>query len=470
MTNNFQQQSKPDKRIYKKRINKITYNEFSTIKRWLLTGSFNNKFYDDESIDTSKLFLVRKAVMTEADALANTILSYKPIAIKKESLFIAFILLSSGNYQAKKVFKRIFNKFIISADDLFLFFSLIKKYRGFGSLIHATVKQWFKNKPVSELERMFTETNAKYNWQIKDILNLVRIQPRDKKETLLLNYFKGNKENNIQSYDKILPLVYIIETLKSNNAVVLENDYYIKYNFTRELFPSNYIITKDEYSYLLKNLSNDNLILKLKKKYNISEYVDEFYNRFEDKKYNTNLSITELVSITNYLTEKGASTKLISKMLEVIYYKFKFIKTKKNILNITDMSEEMFATTLKHITPAVIASINSSYSDKIFTFSGKERVFIDKLSVLESEGRSEEISEVNYKLLSYKDLTKIIVWTNKQDLTRLEKSLIKMKEIHPKLNIYLFNLNKSKIKPNDYFYTINGYNYKILKLILNNYV
>jgi len=466
--------------IVKKKMGKkrqdysISYDDLFVIKRWILTGSFNNSFSVNENkIDFSKINLIRKASFSEPYELKKALLGYSKIAFKKDTLFITLILLSSGNFQAKKLFKDSFNEIVKTPNDLYKFMSLIRKYRGLGSIIHTAIKNWFKTKSVIELERMFVEEQAKYNWSGQDIVRMIKPKPRDRKESLLLKWLVKNEisDDDLLEYKNDLSKIYFHETLKADTSVPAID--LIKNEITLKMVPSNVYLN---YANELREETDEELILSLKK-----EIKEEAVSLLDDtlRRNNLKLDILDLLIIQKEVYENNYNKKIIDQLDSIISYKIKKnIDSNKDTLHIIDMDSNMFSDINKSYneTYAVISSIFTSSTKEVYSFSGRKIVRDSRRSIIEAEGFQEELGKITkLNIDRVKEASdffmpkNIFVWSNKTYLKDLEKSLSVLNILYSKTKVCFMNLSNSKLNnKNPKYYVINGFNKntkKIIKLI-----
>lgn len=112
------------------------------------------------------------------------------------AIFLAY--LSSGTFNEKKTFQKLFIKSIFSLDELLFFVSYVRKIRGMGHIIHKVVKRWFSSHVVEFLEEEFNKNLVNDDWTAKDILRMFHIKPRNKKENEL---FKKEVSKNKEDYN-----------------------------------------------------------------------------------------------------------------------------------------------------------------------------------------------------------------------------------------------------------------------------
>ena len=454
----------------------ITYEELNQLRQWVLTGSFTNELNSDQNkIDLSKLYLIRRAVFSEPQQLNKTLLDYSLIAVKRDTLFLVLIFLSFGNFQAKKYFKESFNKIVKTPNDLYKFFSLLKRYRGMGSIIHYVVKKWFDNHDIRDLERMFVLERSKYNWSGQDIIRLIKLKPSDKKEGLFLKWLAkdGIDFNDQQDYSKLLPLIYAYETMRHKKNDVSIQKITEQLDFDYKAIPSNVARTKDMTKKILSSKDISQTLHFLKKRYRDGEVVSSVSKRLDELRKNQGtlmIDVIDQLSIYEGMINNGLSTKIIDDMSYFIELKLKEMKL-EDVVSIVDMNDNMYNKTNNYfgIIPAIIASVLSSSHKNVFTFSGKEKLNLSNREILEAEGTLETAVGINIDKIGKKIKThpkNIIVWTSRNYLKYLEKDIKILSMIYKKSNVCLVNMGNAKIKDKDpNYFVINGFNKNTKKLI-----
>ena len=461
----------------------ITDKEYNMIKNWMITGSFSNNFFSDKNkLDTSKLFLLRRAILADANKVQNIMLNNSLIAVNKDTLVITLVLLSNGNFNAKKAFKDSFNKIIKSPNDLYKFLFILKKYRGIGSLIHTTIKKWISNHDVNSLEKMFVEERSKYSWSGQDLIRIIKPKPRDKKESLLFKWIVKNEisEIDISDYQRYLPLIYFYERLRINAVYPEELEKNIgenigKYKLSSMMIPGNVYRTDNILEKLLDLKSPEELVKYSKnhlKEPIVIKYLTKVLSDHLSKEDKLNINVLELLSIYNNIILENIETpvSLITILDQAISYQ---LKTTHDVsdksFHIIDMSEKMFASknNVINTTPAVIASIMSRGRPS-YSFSGNKIKRETINSVYEAEGKLENSYKINLNrinlVINSLDINTIFVWTNTKYLNEIEKELEYFGKKCCLVNLGDYFL---KTKDNDY-YTINGFNFttrKFIKLI-----
>jgi len=144
---------------------------FQALKRWLLTGSMGNAFYQGKQEMTEenvKIFL--ECAKSDPDKVGDLILYASKKGISVHTPIYALVWLST---RGKPAFRKIFNAVIRTASHLYEFFSYLKGVRGKGTVIHKAVKGWLDNKSVQELEYQFLKYQNRYGFAARDILRII---------------------------------------------------------------------------------------------------------------------------------------------------------------------------------------------------------------------------------------------------------------------------------------------------------
>lgn len=468
------------KAIKKRDKTELTLLELKSIKQWILTGSFSRNIYLDLNyIDLSKIYLLKKAVFTNVDELSKLMLNNSQIAIKKEPLILTLIFLSMGNFHAKKIFKSSFNKIIKSPNDLYHFLSLVKKYRGMGSIIHLVIKRWINSRDVHELERIFIEEPSKYGWSGQDIVKLIKPKPRNKIENYIFKWLSKGKIdfNDKNDYKNLLPLIYLYEQFKNNSYEEPISNLLDKFNFKASIIPGNVHRSHETIIKILKEKTDEELFKYVSNKLFNNDIVEYFGNRLKTilkDNININVDIITELALANYMVNFPIDANIIMNLETLIE---KQVKEKRetidNVVHIIDMSNDMFKRDFPYtqVSPAIIASVITSRYKEVWTFNGIRKRNNSIRGIIEAEGKYEFISHIKPK--KFKNAKAIFVWTNREYLGNIEKSLSILKENNLEAKVCLVNLGKGKISSNsNRYFTINSYNSgycnntkKVIKLI-----
>lgn len=294
-------------KIYKKKNPlcncKVDYSieDIKAIKKWILTGSFNNCFYSDKNkIDKSKLCLLEKIISIIPEKIEEIVIENKDLIVNKTTVFITLAYLSNGNFSAKKRFKILFDKVIITPLDLYEFINITKKIRGFGQCVQTAIQEWFKHHDVHSLERMVVEYPNGSNWSMRDVLRIFRPKPRDKKENALFKWISTGFLDI--EYEKDFPLISAYNTFKTNQTKNLSH--LIKeYKFNNRMIPANYERRSIDWELLYSNMTKREALLELPR---FLERIISFDNNIIDiieKKIENvqDISYFEIVSVNSYL-------------------------------------------------------------------------------------------------------------------------------------------------------------------------
>jgi hypothetical protein len=422
----------------------------------------------------SKFFLIRRASFSEPKILNKTMLECMSTAVKRETVFLMLVLLSSGNFQSKKFFKESFNKVIKSPNDLYMFFHILRKHRGVGSVIHLAVKKWLVSHSVIDLEVMFVKERAKYNWAGRDILRMVKPKPRNKEENLLFRWItKGEIEKFHQlDYKNSLPIIYAYEALKREVSSVESFDYISQNNFCSDMIPSNVNRTELITNYIYRLKSLEEFLVYSKSRLNSAAIIRELERKLEDAEVDARTNLLELVSISKKVEENTNSHLSVTRLDEMIKHKFKKERSvKSDVVHFIDTGKEMLSEINKQygLTPAVISSIMSSSSKERYSFSGEPIDSSNIRSVLEAEGYRHDYIDMNtnkiLKIVQSNPKT-IFIWTNRKDLREVEKTCIVLGLVCKESTICLINMRSAKVNCKDSrYFIIDGFNKNTRKLM-----
>jgi len=211
---------------------------FQALKRWLLTGSMGNAFYQGKQEMTEenvKIFL--ECAESDPGKVADLIIYASKKGVSVHTPIYALVWLST---RGKPEFRKIFNEVIRTASHLYEFFSYLKGVRGKGTVIHKAVKSWLDSKSVQELEYQFLKYQNRYDFSVRDILRIVK--PIGKENGLkdnLYGYFTEKKEIShsflrIRTYEQLKVNLNEADTVRAIN----------EQNLTHEMIPANIKRTK----------------------------------------------------------------------------------------------------------------------------------------------------------------------------------------------------------------------------------
>lgn len=225
--------------------------DFVALRRWLLTGSENNAFYQARGEMTSlNVAILKEATVADPVKVAEEIVYASDHGLNNHTPILALVYLSIGNDIAKSQFKMIFNKVIRTASHLYEFMEYTKGLRGFGKVIHTVIENWIKAKELKNLEYQFLKYQSREGWSARDVLRKVKPIPRDMNESNLFAWIAGKTFTS-----EALPLIEIYESLKK--GTYKENDVIkliIDYNLTHEMIPANIERTKGIWEALFQKM------------------------------------------------------------------------------------------------------------------------------------------------------------------------------------------------------------------------
>jgi len=236
--------------------------DLTALRRWLLTGSENNLFYQGkEELTIENVKILSCMVAKDPKVVADEIVYASDHGINNHTPLLALVYLSMGGIDAKVYFSQIFNKIVRTASHLYEFLEYTKGLRGFGRLIHSAVEKWITSHDVKGLEYQFLKYQSRYNWAGRDVLRKIKPVPRDASESNLFAWM-ADKKASIET----LPLIGIYESLKTGNmkeADVIKA--ILDFGLTQEMIPANVARTKGIWEALftkmpitatLRNLAN----------------------------------------------------------------------------------------------------------------------------------------------------------------------------------------------------------------------
>ena len=206
------------------------------LRRWLLTGSESNAFYQTrEEMTSANVKILADMVAKNPNLVADEIIYASNHGIDNHAPILALVYLSMGNDVAKSAFKRIFNSIVRTASMLYEFMEYTKSLRGFGKLIHTTIDGWFGAREVSNLEYQFLKYQNRYNWTGRDVLRKIKPVPRNEVESNLFSWITNKETKTFHE----LKLVDVYETLKAGMVEADVIKAILDYNLTHEMIPAN---------------------------------------------------------------------------------------------------------------------------------------------------------------------------------------------------------------------------------------
>jgi 60 kDa SS-A/Ro ribonucleoprotein len=249
--------------------------DLTALRRWLLTGSENNLFYQGkEELTIENVKILSCMVAKDPKVVADEIVYASDHGINNHTPLLALVYLSMGGIDAKVYFSQIFNKIVRTASHLYEFLEYTKGLRGFGRLIHTAVEKWITSHDVKGLEYQFLKYQSRYNWAGRDVLRKIKPVPRDATESNLFAWMAGKDfkddlkiDSNIENGGP-LPLINVYEILKRFGSTMKEADVIkaiLDFGLTQEMIPANVARTKGVWEALftkmpitatLRNLAN----------------------------------------------------------------------------------------------------------------------------------------------------------------------------------------------------------------------
>jgi len=426
--------------------------EKNKIKNWLYTG-YTTTIYNKNNNENINYKLLLKNI-----AFTKNILLYSiNKSLKKENQIYALCVLTLGSIHAKKIFKELFPIIIINFNDLFLFLSLLKKMRGFGSIIKDTITKWIRSKSFNFLQEQIITYKKSYGWTFKDVLKTLHIKPRNILEGELFKYVLGSKTRRI--YQNLLIIKKYEELKKEENVINTIQE--LKINSS--LFPGN---IKKENNIL------ENLFLNMSGK-EILKNINKFNKNFilENKKYICKKIINENLFNLLFLTNKIKDDEIKKEIIQIILTK-KNNKKNNNITMFIDSDLEYSHT--NSINNIIFPYIIDKNYNTIFFFKNK---IIDK--------KLEEIKNLicfntfnwvtSYASVYCKHLLNmireeqniIIIWLNNKNFILQEEDY---KKLHNKKLIIITSKENVKLNKNyNNIYllqNINSFSFDLLNLII----
>ena len=149
-----------------------------SVRRWLLTGSTSNAFYQNKKELTYQNLKDLEQLIQEApDQAAALIVEASQKGLKVSPSIVAMVYLSKGSHRAKNLFMEQFPTVIRTASHLYEFLMYTKELRGFGSLIREAVWNWFAIRDTKQLAYQFAKYQSRYGWSARDVLRKFHVWP-----------------------------------------------------------------------------------------------------------------------------------------------------------------------------------------------------------------------------------------------------------------------------------------------------
>lgn len=231
--------------------------DMQALRRWLLTGSMFDAYYQGKEQMTKKNATVLQKVMsTDATKVAEEILYASKRGVSVHTPIYALAILSTGDKQAKAAFREVFSEVIRTGSHLYEFLNYCRGMRGFGSLIHKAVKDWFAGKDAKELEYQFLKYQGRYDWTGRDVLRMIKPVPQDENVKAIFNWMVGGTARNplFTEWPAALERINAYEKLKKSPAESDVIDAINKYRMTWEMMPGNLTQTPKTWEALFHNM------------------------------------------------------------------------------------------------------------------------------------------------------------------------------------------------------------------------
>lgn len=400
-------------------------------------------------------------------------------SVNKNTFIYVLVLLSNSTFEAKRIFKNLFNKIILTPKDLYKFMELCKKERGFGQIIRTTVKFWFKSHDSYHIERMFIEYRSGYGWTGRDIMRMIRPIPTTNQEKLLYAWLAKSSVVNPEEF-KELRFVYAFEKMRLNKAKEKEIVEFIKkLKFNNAMIPGNIKRTENIVNAWLENFETSEKIpfVNIVKYSSMNISFKKLFCLLPE--VNTRISLLTLMTAYLKLKSTASSSNEIKSLDDFENLLLKEInKNYNNNINILDTSDNMFQNYKIDnilVPPAVISSILIGKSKNIIDFYGN--LLSEKRtsrSILEAEEISCSISsKFNYnkifEAINSIESNLIVLWGNSfLDLDKFIKEFNLWKQEKQRvIKMVFINFGKPRNISSDCkeIVTINDKTEKLLKLI-----
>lgn len=215
--------------------------DFVALRRWLLTGSLNDAYYQGRrELTDLNLELLDKLVEVDPEKVAEEILYATDHGINNHTPILALVYLSKGEFKAKKAFRDIFSNVIRTASHLYEFMNYTKHLRGMGKTIHKAVKSWIYNKNARDLEYQFLKYQNRYGWTGRDVLRTIKPKPLGPGQDNIFRWVVGKMDSPDDFTVRHLKRINAYEFLKSESVEDKDVIRMIRdYSLTHEMIPAN---------------------------------------------------------------------------------------------------------------------------------------------------------------------------------------------------------------------------------------
>jgi hypothetical protein len=469
-------------RFFRKKDNQNNKIEFShsdylKVRGWFITGTFGNSYLLNEDFDRSSILLLKKIISVSPEKIHELIMETLDKTLNKNTFIYTLALLSNDNFRAKKIFKTLFNSIIKNPKDLYRFMEYCKKERGFGKIIHDTIKCWFKSIDIYSLEKMFVEYRGSYGWTAKDIIKMIKPKPISKHEQLLYKWIV--KDYIDEEYKHIFKYIYAYEQMRTNNTIEQEVINNIKtLKFKNSMIPGNVKRTENIISaWIINHVDSEIPFSSIPRYINLinKETITSLSNILMTPKIMNNISLISLLSIYSEIKEianKSEEIDLLNKLESTLLYKIKKINN-SNTVHLLDTNEGMFNGKINNATPAIISSVLIGMSKSVLDFGGNIISNRTPRNIIEAEKFIGKYYTPNYSKIfsNLKESDLLIVWTNNSSFDKQEfmRRFIGWKnENKIVVKVVFMNLySVKKIPKHDFkeIYTINDKTEKLLEYI-----
>lgn len=214
--------------------------DLAIVKRWLLTGSMGNFFYQtEEKITDLNLEVFHRIHPVK---LKELIVEASKEGLNNHTPILALTHLSKMDSGA---FKDIFQIVIRTASHLYEFLNYVKELRGFGRSIHKAVKNWLKEMDVDRAAYQFLKYQSRYGWSVKDVLR--KFKPVESTEkSVLYGYFTGKQKAEHRS-------CVLYEALKKGTVENIPEVIRTQ-GLTHEMIPANVKRTREVWEALFEKM------------------------------------------------------------------------------------------------------------------------------------------------------------------------------------------------------------------------
>ena len=327
------------------------------LDRFLVLGSEGGTYYASEkklTIDNANNVLA--CIQENGRKVVDTIVEISDTgrAPKNDpALFVLALCASFGDEPTRQYALSKLSKVARIGTHLFHFAEFVNAQRGWGRALKRAVANWYLDKPIDGLVNQVTKYQQRDGWSNRDLLRLSHPKTEELSRKAVFDWVCGRTSDSLPYY------LLAFEALKEKPSVQLSIELINKYNFPRELIPTELLNDVDVWKALLVNMPMTALIRNLNKmtaigllkplSKEINDVVEKLTNSESIRKSRLHpLSIlTSLKQYSQGAGDKGKLTwkpeqRIVDALNDAFYKSFGNVTpTGKNIMLCLDVSGSM---------------------------------------------------------------------------------------------------------------------------------